>query len=176
MADSFSGVPRVFGELDVAIGDLRVMRGGGIRFRVDGALGDPAELPRLAEAQGAERVRLVLLSLGPQPLPIPGTEEAGEATWSARVAAGLRLLEALEESAIAHRRNGEVSWEPSADGSPPPFPPGTPLGETDEQTRARVTELAAADPEGAAVAAAEGVRRGRRRRRGQAVPAQAEVE
>jgi hypothetical protein len=157
--------PRIYGDCDVRISDLRVREGGAVRFRVDGTLADPEDLLRLAAAQGLDPVRLVLVGDGPYAMRIPGTEDAWEASQSRRVAVALRLLEALEESVIAARRNGEIPFEPSADGEPPPFAPGTPVGTTDAETRAAVAELVAADPGRAATAAVEGLRRGRRRRR-----------
>ena len=161
-------VPRVFGEFAAAISDLRVVGLGKVRFRCDAVLPDPDALLRMAEAQSAEVVHIVILADETGPIPIPGTEPEGDRDMAVRVARGLRLLAALEAATIAARRNGQIPWDPPEDGRPAPFAPGTEVGETDAETRERVGELADQDPDGAAAAAARAVRPGpapRRRRR-----------
>ena len=157
-------VPRVYGEFAAEISDLRVVGLGKVRFRCDAVLPDPDALLRMAEAQSAEVVHIVILADETGPIPIPGTEE-DPGDMALRTARALRLYAALEVATMAARRHGEIPFEPSDDGATPPFPPGTEVGSNDAETRMRVGELVDADPDAAAQAAARALSPNRRRRR-----------
>jgi hypothetical protein len=158
-------LPRVNAELLVEIEDVRI-RKGKARLVMTVPVVTPEDVLALSAAAEDGPQHLVLVSQNPR-LPIPGTESPAQLRMASRVAAGLRLLDALIGD--AREQTDHTTGQIRAEGPvPPPFPPGTSLGTSPDEVADRVTELAGLEPERAAAAAARALRRGTatRRKRG----------
>jgi hypothetical protein len=157
-------VPKVLIDVGAILGEVRVSKGA-VRVSLTIPAAQAEDVMHLAEAQASDEdgVQLVLVSLRPQSVPIPGTEDPRDWSDSRRAAVGMRLLDAL--TGDVEDQTDHVTGEIAGEGeTPPPFPPGTPVGRTPAEIGRNVVDLADRDPARAAGAASDAVRRGASRR------------
>lgn len=159
-------LPPVVAEMDATLVSAS-FRGGKLRLALQVDDIEPAMIARLAAVPDGALMTVVFVDLNPE-RPIPGMQGELGYTDAAKVAAGVRLVDALVEMAHEHRDfdSGEILGDPHQI-EPPILPQGTEVGQTRAEIEGNVVQLAGRDPTGTARAAGKAVRQGARRRRAQ---------